>query len=208
MEYEEIKKKFDAVSTFITDTKITFNKLEKRIKKQEELVASLSNKLNSVAVIYTNIQMKQKDNLKTFENRMAIIEARKLQAENMRKSILPKVVKSVIDVVCKSNNNTFENLFLESNFINNQMTRHEVNYCLNYYFNPRFKGGKYILESNISLGLSSIGLITSRDHASVLHSCNVIINETETIKKYKIYIDAMLAQCLIAIKESLKVEEK
>lgn len=201
MENEEIEKKFNELEQRIK----THDDL---IKSNQKLITSLMSKLKSVSTIYTNIQTIQKDNLKTLQNRMALNETRKLQAENLRKSILPKVIKAVIDVVCKTNNNLFENLFVEKNQTVNQITRHEINYCLSYFFNPRFKEGVYISEANVNLCSTSIGLITGRDHATVLYSCITVLNDLKTNKKYKAHIDVMLAKCLVEITESLKKEEK
>lgn len=191
-----------------------FNELEQRIKTQEELtestqkiIISLTGNIKAVSMVYDDIQLLKNNMVKNYEKKLANNEIRKLQAEKIRDKQLPESINVVINSICNSNQNVFENLFSEPNEINNQMTRHEINYFLSYFFNPKYESGKFIHETGFRLTSTTVGFVTGRDHASVLHSCKVV-KDLRINAKYNTKIEDLLKTCELAIMESLKKEEK
>jgi len=141
--------------------------MEKRIKELEKRIASLEN------IIY------KKNNYTINESKIK----------------LPQYIDEVINYILSNNNMTMNDLISGKNELAIQLCRHELHAILFKLFSIRSSDYVGLNYNCINLSLKSIGRITQRTHATILHSLNVIEAECFTRREYANYFNKMLETC-------------
>ena len=167
--------------------------LKEQTDKQEKQIELLRSEVHEMKPIYDTITAINQEYMDKIL-KMTANKVKKKQFAQMRYDDLCVQVKGVIDIVLRRNNNKFENVMNDKNINQNQMTRHEIHYCVKRYFNS-YENIHFASKLGIDLSLGKIGSITDRDHASVLHSCKVVEGQATVSKSYNNHIGLIIKEC-------------